>query len=42
MANIEKTLKLSIDDLTVLIERKYSVEVLEIKCSRMGIRCIVK
>ncbi len=39
---IKKELKLSIDDLKSIIERKYNVEVIQVICSKAGVRCVLK
>ncbi len=39
---LEKTLRLNTKDLTEIIQRKYDVEITDMKISRFGIRCEIK
>ncbi len=42
MVEIQKTLKLSLDDIKTMIEHKHNVEIKHISCSYRGIRCVLK
>lgn len=42
MANIEKIMKVSKDDIHKILERKYNVEIITLTMSSKGVKCILK
>ena len=42
MAEIQKTLKIDVDELRIMIEHKHNVTIEKISCSYRGIKCLIK